>query len=70
MKKFLVIFEKTNTGYSAYVPSLSGCIATGTTKIETEKNIYDAINFHLEGLDLEKEPIPQIECESELMVFA
>ena len=37
MKKYLVVFEKTKTGYSAYVPDLPGCIATGRTKIETEK---------------------------------
>ncbi len=70
MKKFLVIFERTKTGYSAYVPNLPGCIATGTTKEEAEKNIYEAIKFHLEGLEIENEPLPETECESELMVFA
>lgn len=58
MNKYLVIFEETSTGYSAYVPDLPGCIATGKTKEDTEKNIYDAIQFHLEGLKAEKLTIP------------
>ena len=69
MKKFLVIFEKTNTGYSAYVPALSGCVATGDTKETAEKNIYEAIKFHLEGLKAENLPFPENEAESEIMVF-
>ena len=42
MKRYLVIFEKTSTGYSAYVPDLQGCIATGRTKATTEKQIFEA----------------------------
>lgn len=64
MKKYLVIFEKTNTGYSAYLPDLPGCIATGRTKDETEKNIYEAIEFHLEGLQKEKLIIPESKTEA------
>ena len=37
MKKYLVIYEKTKSGYSVYVPDLPGCIATGITKIDVEK---------------------------------
>ena len=48
--KFLVVVEKTNTGYSAYSPDIDGCIATGGTKEEVEKNLKEAIEFHLEGL--------------------
>jgi predicted RNase H-like HicB family nuclease len=58
MNKYLVIFEETETGYSAYVPDLPGCIATGNNRNETEKNIYNAIQFHLEGLKEEKLAIP------------
>ena len=50
MKKYLVIFEKTATGFSAYVPDLQGCVATGSDKESCEKNIYEAIQFHLEGM--------------------
>lgn len=50
MYKYLVIFEKADDNYSAYSPDLPGCIATGKTRKEVEKNIRGAINFHLEGL--------------------
>jgi predicted RNase H-like HicB family nuclease len=57
--KYLIILEKTKTGYSAYSPDLPGCVATGGTQEETEQNIHDAIEFHLEGLKLEGSEIPQ-----------
>ncbi len=50
IKKYLVIIEETNTGYSAYCPDLPGCIATGKTNREVEKNMTEAIEFHLKGL--------------------
>ncbi len=45
MRKFLVVYEKTKTGYSAYAPDLPGVIATGKTKEIIEKNIFEAIQF-------------------------
>jgi predicted RNase H-like HicB family nuclease len=50
MKKYLVVFEKANGNYSAYSPDLPGCIATGKTRVEVEKNIKEAIALHLEGI--------------------
>ncbi|OFY94606.1 MAG: hypothetical protein A3K10_03145 [Bacteroidetes bacterium RIFCSPLOWO2_12_FULL_31_6] len=50
MRKYVIVIEKTKSGYSVYVPDLPGCIATGKTKELAEKNIYEAIQFHLEGL--------------------
>ena len=70
MRKYLVVYEKTKTGYSAYVPDLPGVIATGKTKAIIERNIFDAIQFHLEGLKEEKLRIPKAQAESEVMVFA
>ena len=70
MRKYLVVYEKTKTGYSAYVPDLPGVIATGKTKNIIEKNIFDAINFHLQGLKEEKLRIPKASAESEVFVFA
>ena len=70
MKRYLLIFEKTSTGYSAYVPDLQGCIATGRTKATTEKQIFEAIKFHIEGLEEEGLPIPVSVSESEFLVFA
>jgi predicted RNase H-like HicB family nuclease len=65
--KYLVIYEKNETGYSAYVPDLAGCIATGPTKEKVSQNIKEAIRFHLEGLKEEGLQIPQPQSESELM---
>jgi predicted RNase H-like HicB family nuclease len=48
--QYLIVIEKTATGYSAYSPDLDGCVATGSTKQEIEQNMREAIEFHLEGL--------------------
>ena len=56
--KYLVIYEKTATGYSAYAPDLPGCITTGATLEETECLMKEAIDFHLEGLREDGLPIP------------
>jgi len=69
MKRYLIVIEKTETGYSSYVPDLPGCAASGRTKEEVEQNMYEAIQFHLEGLKEENLPIPQAYAESEILVF-
>jgi predicted RNase H-like HicB family nuclease len=56
--KYLAIFEKTATGYSAYVPDLPGCISTGPDLPEAERLIKEAIEFHLDGLREDGLPIP------------
>ena len=56
--KYLIVFEETKTGFSAYSPDVFGCIATGKTKKEVETNIKDAIEFHLEGLRMENISLP------------
>lgn len=56
--KYLIIIEKTETGYSAYSPDLEGCIATGSTREEVEKTMKEAIEFHLDGLREEGYKIP------------
>jgi predicted RNase H-like HicB family nuclease len=48
--KLLVVVEQTPSGFSAYVPDLPGCVATGATRAEVEQLVRDAIEFHLEGL--------------------
>lgn len=67
---YLVIYEKTETGYSAYVPDLIGCVATAETKFEITQNIKEAIEFHLEGLTLEGYELPIPTSEFELMDVA
>ena len=70
MIKYLVVYEKTKTGYSAYVPDIPGVIATGKTKTIVEKNIFDAIQFHIEGMKEEKLRLPKSQAGSEVLVFA
>ena len=59
MRKYLVVFEKAGNNYSAYSPDLPGCIATGVTREEVEKNIRQAIGFHIEGLKEDGLPLPE-----------
>jgi predicted RNase H-like HicB family nuclease len=59
MKKFLIVIEETGTGYSAYSPDLDGCVTTGRTREEVEKNMQEAIAFHLDGLRAEGLPAPE-----------
>jgi predicted RNase H-like HicB family nuclease len=48
--RYAVVYEKSETGYGAYVPDLPGCIAAGETVEETARLIKEAIEFHLEGM--------------------
>ncbi len=57
--RYAVVFERSNTGYAAYVPDLPGCITTGRTLEETKELIKEAIAFHLEGMREEGLPIPE-----------
>ncbi len=57
--RYLIVMEKTQTGYSAYSPDLDGCIATGATREEVEQNMREAVEFHLDGLREEGYPIPE-----------
>jgi predicted RNase H-like HicB family nuclease len=56
--RYAVVIEKAAQNYSAYVPDLPGCVATGPTVQATEVAIREAIEFHLEGLRADNLPIP------------
>jgi predicted RNase H-like HicB family nuclease len=56
--KYLVIVEPTDSGFSAYSPDLPGCVSTGVSRAECEANMCEAIEFHVEGLRLQGEPVP------------
>jgi len=56
--KYAIVIEKADSNYSAYVPDLPGCVATGATTEETEKEIREAIEFHIEGMKEDGEAIP------------
>ena len=48
--RYLIVIEKSDTGYSAYSPDLPGCVSTGATREEAESNMREAISFHIEGM--------------------
>jgi predicted RNase H-like HicB family nuclease len=56
--RYAVVIESTGSNYSAYVPDLPGCVATGATLAEAEAAIREAIAFHLDGLREDGLPIP------------
>ena len=58
MKKYLIVAEKTETGYSAFSPDLPGCVATGRNRAELEIAMREAVLFHLDGLKEDHEAIP------------
>ena len=58
MKKYAVVIERGRDNLSAYVPDLPGCVTTGKTVEEVERNIREAIELHLEGMLEDGEAIP------------
>lgn len=56
--RYAIVIEAAGANFSAYVPDLPGCVATGTTPEATEQAIREAIEFHLEGLREDGTPIP------------
>jgi predicted RNase H-like HicB family nuclease len=63
IKRYLVIVERTQTGFSAYAPDLPGCISTGATRAAVEEKMRDALELHIEGLKLEGMPVPEPSSE-------
>ena len=57
--RYAIVIEKAENNYSAYVPDLPGCVATGKTVEEAESQIREAIEFHFEGLREDGDSIPQ-----------
>lgn len=57
--KYLVVTEKTQTGYSAYSPDILGCVSTDATLEEVNQNMQEAIEFHIDGLIEEGLEIPK-----------
>lgn len=64
MKEYLVIYERAKRNWAAYAPDVPGCIATGKTRAEIERNFREALAFHLEGLRQEGLPIPEPTAEA------
>ena len=56
--RYAVVIENAGPNYSAYVPDLPGCIATGSSISDVEREIREAIEFHIEGMREDGDPIP------------
>lgn len=68
MHRFLIVVEEAGNNYSSYSPDLPGCVATGDTIEETEKNMHEAIQLHIEGLQEDGLPIPASTSIAEYVV--
>jgi predicted RNase H-like HicB family nuclease len=58
VSRYLIILEPTEAGFSAYSPDLPGCVSTGVTREDVEAKIREAIEFHLDGLREDGQPVP------------
>ena len=68
--QYLVVIEKGPSSYGAYVPDLPGCVAVGETREEVSRLIHEAIEFHVEGLLENGQPIPPPASHAELVDVA
>ena len=68
--RYAVVIENAGANYSAYVPDLPGCVATGATIAETEAAIRDAIEMHLKGMREDGLPIPPASSHVEYIDIA
>ena len=57
--RYAIVIENAGPNYSAYVPDLPGCVATGATVEEVEREIREAIEFHIEGMREDGTPVPE-----------
>lgn len=64
---YLVVIERGERNFSAYVPDLPGCIATGQTREQTVERMRAAIALHIEGLRADGEPVPEPVTSGELV---
>jgi predicted RNase H-like HicB family nuclease len=65
--KYLVVVEKSENGFGAYVPDLPGCVAVADKRDEVVSLIQEAIEFHIEGLKESGDPVPEPTTQSELV---
>lgn len=70
MREYTVILGRGDRNWSAYVPDLPGCIATGRTRAEALELMCEAIEYHIEGLCLNGEQVPEPTTDSERVAVA
>ncbi len=68
--KYTVVIERTHNNYAAYVPDLPGCVATANTREALLEEIREAIEFHLEGMREDGEPVPEPQATSAVVEVA
>jgi len=66
--RFLIVIEKAKDNYSAYSPDLPGCVATGASREEAEKNMHEAIELHIRGLVDDNLPVPESHSFAEYVI--
>ena len=69
MRRFLIVIEKARGNYSAYSPDLPGCVATGKTREQVTRNMYEAIALHIQGLREDKLQIPKSRSYAEYVAI-
>lgn len=65
MHRFLIVVERANGNYSAYSPDLPGCAATGESREEVERNMHEAVQMHVRGLQEDGLPVPESQSFAE-----
>jgi len=65
--KYLVVVEKVGNNFSAYLPDLPGCVATGATSEDVQQNIREAVAMHIEGLREDGLPVPEPQTQAEFV---
>ena len=68
--RYAIVIESAGANFSAYVPDLPGCVATGATPADAEQAIRDAIALHLEGMRRDGTPIPPASCRVDYVEVA
>jgi len=69
MRRYLVIVERYETGFTAYTPDLPGCVGAGPTIEAAEEAVHAALRLHIEGMEKDGEPIPQTASVAEYLLL-
>ena len=69
MRQYVILIEKGEDNFGVFAPSLPGCVSVGKTRQEAIANMYEAIQFHLEGMVEDGDPIPDEDLEAVTLVI-
>ncbi len=68
LHRFLIVVEEAGTNYSAYSPDLPGCVATGDTREEVERDMHEAVEFHIAGMKEDGLEVPEGRSSAEYLL--